>query len=69
MHYDEENLYSYDYQRQRSEEISYYNFEEFVKQLKLDDYKNQMEKLAENLGDNTNPSLDMLLDLLKELPN
>jgi len=66
---DEEKLYSYDYQRQRNDDISYYNFEEFVKQLKLDDYKNHMKKLSENLGGNNNPSLDMLLDLLKELPN
>lgn len=66
---DEEKLYRYEYQRQQSEEISYYNFEEFVKQLKLDDYKNQMEKLSENLEGNANPSLDMLLDLLKELSN
>lgn len=69
MNNDEEKLYRYEYQRQQSEEISYYNFEEFVKQLKLDDYKNQMEKLSENLEGNANPSLDMLLDLLKELSN
>lgn len=69
MNCDEDKLYSYDYQRQRNEDISYYNFEDFVKQLKFNEYKNNMQKLSENLGNNANPSFDMFLDLLKKIPN
>lgn len=62
---DKEKLYNYNYQRQRNEEISYYNFEEFVKQMKHDNYKKKIEKLSGDLEDKSNLSLDMLLDLLK----
>lgn len=70
IHCDKEKLYSYKYQRQQNEEILYYDFEEFVKQMKLDNYKKQVEKLSENSGDdNTNLSLDMLLDMLRNISN